>query len=280
MISRRALLLGGAGALALTAAGSYGLVEADVLPGRLALDQALGGCSLDPRPPAGQAPVTQGRFTSRFRRAEVGYAIVGGRRGVPVVVALHGWAGGAADLVRRHRLDHYLGDAPFAIVAVDGGATYWHPRANGDDPIRMITDELLPRLHGMRTDRVGVMGISMGGYGALLLGQTLGHRAAAVVASSPAVFTSYAAARGVNGQAFDNAADFARNNVLHGLGRLDRRTTWVDCGRTDPFSDVTKTIRHRLDDPAGGIFKGCHDTAYWRSRLPAQLAFLRQHLAP
>ena len=54
------------------------------------------------------------------------------------------------------------------MSTVDGGDTYWHSRADGDDPIGMIIYEVLPRLAsaGMRTGRIGITGQSMGGYGA------------------------------------------------------------------------------------------------------------------
>jgi S-formylglutathione hydrolase FrmB len=174
------------------------------------------------------------------------------------------------------------GTPPFALVAVDGDNTYWHPRASGDDPQKMITDEVLPRLRkqGFRTDRIGLLGWSMGGYGALLLAQTLGSsRVAAFAASSPAVFSSYANAKATNAQAFDDAADFARHDVQAGLTRLDGVATWIDCGRSDPFAAVTGRLRSRLREPAaGGLFEGCHDGFYWGRRAQGQLTFLGLHL--
>ena len=61
----------------------------------------------------------------------------------------------------------------FAIICVDGGETYWHRRADGDDPAGMIVHEVLPRAAaaGMHTGRIGIVGLSMGGYGALLIAE-------------------------------------------------------------------------------------------------------------
>lgn len=158
------------------------------------------------------------------RRAAAGRSL----RGLPVAVALHGSAETGASLVRKLALDHYLPDAaahgvpPFALAAVDGGPdSYWHPRASGDDPVAMIVDELLPRLDdaGARTGRVGLIGWSMGGFGALVVARRLGAaRTAAVVASSPALFASYADARAANARAFDGPGDFARHDVLGAAG--------------------------------------------------------------
>lgn len=294
MLTRRGALIAGLGGLAAVVAGggtAYGLVEADVLPGRIRLDRALGRCGDLPSAPSATATVHQARYRSRARHAEVGWSLIqpAGRplAGLPVVVVLHGLGGDHASAVTDLALPQYLGQAmtrtptPYALLTVDGGGTYWHRRANGDDPLRMITGELLPRLRrmGLRTDRIGLYGYSMGGYGALLAAERLGRtRVAAVAAASPAVFTSYDAARGANRTAFDGAADFARNDVLRGLPALRGIPAWIGCGRSDVFADVTRTIRARVPDAAGGITDGCHDTSYWRRTLPGVLAFLGAHL--
>jgi enterochelin esterase-like enzyme len=210
-------------------------------------------------------------------------------RGLPVAVALHGSGVNGASAVRSLALDHYLPDAvarggvpPFAIAAVDGGPdAYWHPRADGEDPIAMIVDELLPRLRelGAETGRIGVIGWSMGGYGALVLSRRLGRRrTAAVVASSPALFTSYADAHATNPRSFDGEADFRRNDVFTGLDELEGIPVRVDCGTSDPFAPMVRKLRDRIH-PEGSMGGGCHDGGFWRPRLPAQLAFLGHHLA-
>lgn len=290
VLTRRRALIAGAGGLAALVAGggaAYGLVEADVLPGRIRLDRALGRCGDVPAAPTGPvATVHQGRFRSRARRTEVGWSLVRpeGRElsGLPVVVVLHGLGGDHASAVRDLALPQYLGRSPYALVTVDGGGTYWHRRASGDDPLRMITDELLPRLRrlGLRTDRIGLYGYSMGGYGALLAAERLGRaRVAGVAAASPAVFTSYDAARGADPGAFDDAADFARNDVLRGLAGLRDVPSWVGCGESDVFAGVTETIRRRVPNTVGGLSEGCHDIAYWRRELPGILRFLGSQLA-
>ena len=83
------------------------------------------------------------------------------------------------------------GRAPMALIGVDGRTGYWHRRANGDDAGSMLFHELVPLLtgRGFRTDRVGLLGASMGGYGALLWGERRGpKRIAAVGAMSPALW--------------------------------------------------------------------------------------------
>jgi pimeloyl-ACP methyl ester carboxylesterase len=193
---------------------------------------------------------------------------------------------------------------PFAAVAVDGGgSSYWHPRADGDDPLGMIVSEVLPRLarQGYQVDKIGLAGWSTGGYGALLLaerlergqvepgqvepgqvtpGQVTPGRVAAVAVSSPAIFASYADAHAANAGSFDGAADFAANDVQSpaGLAALKRIPVMIDCGSSDPFAAQDTLLRSHLGTPPGAISRGCHDQAFWRRHLPAELAFLGAHL--
>ena len=296
MISRRSFVFGGAGLGAVAVTGGVGavLVEEGVLPGKVALDRAIGRCGSEPAVPAAAGVVRSWTFRSRRRGTDVTAVVVTpagitSPRGLPVAVALHGNGGTGASVVSGLQLDRYLTDAvrvrgvpPFALVAVDGGAsTYWHPRASGDDPIRMITEELMPLLErkGVRAGRFGVIGWSMGGYGALVLAEAVGApRMAAAVASSPALFPSYGNARHTNHLAFDGPDDFARNDVFARLDRLRGVPVWVDCGTSDPFAPMARRLRDRLH-PLGAMGGGCHDGAFWKRRLPGQLAFLGRRLA-
>lgn len=289
-------MIGGLAGIGAAAAGGTGLtlVDQGVLPGKVRLDRALGRCGDLPVPPAATTTVRTLTLRSARRRTDVAVTIVppspgAALDGMPVAIALHGNGGTGAATVRGSALDRYLphavahgGVPPFAVVAVDGGGdTYWHARANGDDPLAMIVDELLPLLREQGADvgRVGVIGWSMGGYGALLLARRLGPaRTAAAVASSPALFRSHADARASNPRAFDGPDDFARNDVFAGLDGLRGIPLRVDCGTSDPFAPMARRLRDRLR-PEGGMSGGCHDGAYWRRRLPGQLAFLGRHLA-
>src|SRR5437879_3178454 len=101
---------------------------------------------------------------------------------------------------------------PMALVTVDGGPGYWNPHP-GDNPLGMLTGELIPlcRRRGLgRPPRwIGVMGISMGGYGALLLAERRPDLVAAAAAISPAIWISYDQARAANAGAYASAADCA-----------------------------------------------------------------------
>jgi enterochelin esterase-like enzyme len=211
----------------------------------------------------------------------------GAPAGLPVLVGLHGTGSDARSLASL--LSPAMTAARItglAAVTVDGGDTYWHRRADGDDPTGMIIHEVLPRLAatGHQTSRIAITGISMGGYGALLLAGQLAHRrpaVTAVAALSPAIFASYADAVAANPRSFDGQPDFARHDVVAAAAALRGVPTWIACGNDDPFEAETTRLRARLAavsgaTPAGGIVPGCHDDAFWARNLPTALEFLAQ----
>jgi len=294
-LSRRGLLIGGGCAAlgAVSGGTAYAMVEHGVLPGKYRLDAFLGACGSDPGVPRVAAgPVLTSQFYSHYRHRAVNIITVlppGHTGRLPVVLALHG-AGGDASAEVRLGYPQYLAAAvaagvrPFAVVAVDGGsATYWHPRADGDDPQAMLIYEVLPRLRrqGYPVSMVGLSGQSMGGYGALLLAARMGaSRVAAVAVSSAAIFGTYADASAANPGSFDSPADFAAHDVqsAEDVAVLRRIPVRIDCGSDDPFAGQDALLRASLGDPAGAISGGCHDTRFFQRYLPAQLAFLGQHL--
>lgn len=195
------------------------------------------------------------------------------------VIALHGKSGNAnmmLDLGVEDALAQLAdeGRPPFAVVGVDGGDTYWHRRASGEDSGAMVLEELLPMLSsmGMDTSRVGFMGWSMGGYGALRLGARLGPaRTAGICAVSPALFTSFT---GSAPGAFDSYDDWVRHSVS-GLPALSSIPLRVDCGTSDRFYFATRQFVNQLHKPPAGSFSaGGHDVSYWRKQLPGELAWM------
>ena len=79
------------------------------------------------------------------------------------------------------------------------------------------------------------MGISMGGYGALLLAEKLPDLISAAAAISPAIWTSYAQARAANAGAYASAADFAADDAVTHAAALARVPVRIAAGFGDPF---------------------------------------------
>jgi pimeloyl-ACP methyl ester carboxylesterase len=280
---------------AVGAAGAYALgtmldPHASTAPQRVTMT-GIGAPMAPPQPPAPLEPapaaaaptMVTGSFTSAARGGILtNWAIArppGQTKTLRPIIALHGKGGDAAS-VMAGGVEQGLAQAvdaglpPFAVVSVDGGGGYWHKRADGDDAGAMVLNELIPMLNsqGLDTSRVGFLGWSMGGYGALLLGSRLGAgRTAAITAVSPALWMSYGAtAPG----AFDSAEDWSANNVfgLPGLAGIPIR---IDCGNSDPFYSATKQFIAQLPTPpAGGFSPGGHDGGYWSSQLPGELAWM------
>lgn len=289
-VSRRAVLRLGAGA-ALGAAGAYAIGTTLLQPvPKPAPPVAMTGVGAPLAPPAPLEPVAApaptyvtGSFVSAARGGvATNWAIArppGQTAPLRPVIALHG-KGSDASTVMAGGVEQGLAQAvgaglpPFAVVAVDGGGGYWHKRSSGEDSGAMVLDELIPMLaeQGLDTSRVGFLGWSMGGYGALLLGARLGPaRTAAICAVSPALWTSSGAtAPG----AFDGSADYEANSVW-GLPALASIPVRIDCGDSDPFYSATKQYIAQLPSPpAGGFSPGGHDAAFWSSQLPAEISWL------
>ncbi|GAA2755643.1 alpha/beta hydrolase [Actinopolymorpha rutila] len=289
--SRRSLLSAGIGTLAAAAAG-VGLVESRLVPGRTMMHTALGLTGEDGVVPAvAPGPMLSGTFTSAARAGtQVAWTVAyppGSPTDapLPVVLALHGRGGDHRAPFDELGLDRFMAaDAadwrtPFALVSVDGGAsTFWHRRRNGDDPQAMLLTELLPRLaqRGLRTDRIGLIGWSMGGFGALLFAAAQPDLVGAAVVVSPALWREYA---DVRPGAFDGPTDFAANNVFADQRPLAGLRLRVDCGRDDPFAAATREFVNGLTPPpAGGFQPGAHTVGYWRRMAPEQLRFLAWNL--
>jgi S-formylglutathione hydrolase FrmB len=287
-MTRRALLLG-AGGVAAVGTGAA-LVDQGIIPGRARAYDALGLNGDDmPIPKAEPGRRYDGSLVSERLGGSTHWSmsVPPGHppEGLPLLVTLHGARATHRTAFDSLGIDRFLAQAvaagvpPFAVASVDGGSTsYWHPRADGTDASAMVLDELVPLLRrrfGLG-EGLGLYGWSMGGYGALRLALR-GVEARVVVASSPALFTSYdASAPG----AFDDRSDFEREGVIGEAADFPDLPLRVDCGKGDPFYAATRDFVDRLPDrPGGGFQAGGHSHGYWRQMLPAQLAFIGKQFA-
>jgi len=283
--------------LAVIAAGAVGveLVATDVVPGHQVLDQLDGACSVTAPAlrfaPLG--PARSGRFFSRARNGSVGYVLAyppgyGPGSRLPLVIALHAHGGDHTTALPGLSASEALAwedDGrplpPVGLVAADGGGGYWHAHP-GDDPMGMVVDELIPMCQAwglaQPPHRIGVVGVSMGGYGALLLAEKHPGLVDVAAAISPAVWTSYAQARAANPGAFTSAADFSANDVVAHAPALHATPVRVVSGRSDPFHPGVVALAAKLSPGTVAISRGCHTGPFFTAQLPPSLRFLAARL--
>lgn len=238
--------------------------------------------------------LVSGSFVSQKRGGiDTGWGIVyppGTKPGdpLPVVIGLHGRAGGWYSVFHEMRVDHYVADAvkqgmqPFAVAAVTGGKNrYWHPRAGGDDPSAMVVDEFIPLLaeHGLKTKQVALYGWSMGGFGALYIASVLGRsRVACIAAEGPSIFESYADREP---ESFDSPADFAAHSIFARVPELTGIPIRMDLGARDRFAPSVEKLRGEITPtPEGEAVPGQgHLVSFWLEKLPDEVRFIGQHLS-
>ncbi len=238
---------------------------------------ALGVASLSGRRASADGVVTidRGTLTSRhWPGREPGWVLVRPPEYDTVVIALHSLGSSArlfsetldaAGVARRTGL---------AVAAIDGGTSYWHPHADGVDTSAMVLDEFLPMLArmGLPTDRIGLTGISMGGYGALRLATVLPReRVLGVAVVAPAVRRTFEENPTL---AFDDRASFERNNPFAHLDRLRGIPVCIACGREDRFYPASAALADRLPGVVTIFDEGGHSNAYVRSHWEPVMRWL------
>ncbi|MFL5959004.1 MAG: hypothetical protein ACJ75G_01875 [Gaiellaceae bacterium] len=211
------------------------------------------------------------RFTlhSRLTHRDLHEILVVPRRhGHWLLVLLHGKGAGPSQFLGQPLFDTLAALGPRApdVLLLDGGDhSYWHDRADGrwgsmilQEGIRAGVERTLPLY-------VALGGISMGGYGALLLGSRQ-RGFCAVGVQSPALWLS--AGQAAPG-AFDDAADFERNDVFE---LPAPHPLWIDLGASDPFRGATLAYARRAGLRAH-VWPGGHDSGFWDAHTPQFLRF-------
>ena len=134
---------------------------------------------------------------------------------------------------------------------------------------------LLVFLHGKGEDQDSNLA-------ALNLARLHPRRFCAVGGHSAALYKSFGASAPV---AFDNAADFARNDVFKAARqtRFNRLPVWIDVGVDDPFHDAdaafVSLLRARGVSVTYDVWPGGHTASYWKAHMAAYLSFYASALA-
>ncbi|MBM7367949.1 alpha/beta hydrolase-fold protein [Gordonia hydrophobica] len=293
-LSRRSLLGGVAGLAAL--GGIAACTTSETFDPQVAAD--IGGddqLPLDPAPEIpDDPPVVTGSFVSQRMAGRPTRWAASRPNGVtgelPVVIVAHalntnersifGTALNIQGVVQQY-VD--AGNPPFAVASVDVGRNYFHARSDGADGAAMILDEFIPMLENsidlnLRTDRIGLYGWSMGGYGALRIGALLGSpRVAAIAASSPALWGD---PNNFPPRAFDSYADYQANSLFGQQHAFSKIPVLLSIGMADQFYTYTRQWAADLHPPAAfSTTPGGHTNRFWRSVLPEQIEFLGRNLA-
>jgi predicted esterase len=295
-VSRRRLLwwLGtGLTAVVAGSAAAVELVDHGVLPGKQLLETLDGACSV-PAPTLSFAPVGpsySGRFYSRARRRSVGYTIAyppGHLRGdnLSLIVVLHGYGDNHATALRGMTPAQAVALRPLlepmALVTVDGGDGYWTPHPH-DNPMAMVLEELIPMCQrlglGRSPQQVNLMGISMGGFGALAIAESVPHLISGVAAISPAIWTTFDEARGANAGAFASRRIFEEYDVITHVDRLAGLPLRIAAGVDDPFLPGVRAFVKVVPHPEKVVFdSGCHTDPFFISQEPPSVRFLSRHV--
>jgi S-formylglutathione hydrolase FrmB len=170
--------------------------------------------------------------------------------------------------------------APIVAFPYGGDHSYWHDRAGGAWG-RYVTGEVIPAVasrFGANANRVAIGGVSMGGFGVYDLARLHPGRFCAVGGHSPALWES---AGLTAAGAFDNAADFARHDVIAAARARPRpfktQPVWLDAGSRDPFRPGHAAFARALRSARAGLTRvtwpGGHDQAYWDSHWNTYLRF-------
>ena len=208
-----------------------------------------------------------------------------------VVYLLHG-AGGSFTYWsdEMDNLDELTSTKGVIMVLVDAQGNSWYFDSPLNTSIRMetyVTQELLPYIdsayhtHQMPQGRA-IMGLSMGGHGALFL--ALRHQELFGWAGSMAggvdfsTFTNNWDIPSLLGPYKKNKKRWRQHTVNHHAATLESIEVqlMIDCGEDDFFLEGNNALHDILNERGiehrYNTYPGGHSSSYWTARLPAQLS--------
>lgn len=244
-------------------------------------------------------PMCDVNFYSRSLGRPSGMKIVLPRRPGPagVLYLLHGLFGDHNSYAAAIGIERLAEKLPFMVVMPEGGRGYYtnEPGVSGlrweDHIIRDVVGFIDGHFQTHpRPAQRAVVGISMGGYGALMLG--LRHADVFSAAGSMSGSLYFASAPHPRGEEYQDqlAAELPKDR--YGLPALAEKLKTAggqlamkfDCGTDDYLVDCNRDF-HRYLESLGlphqyAEFPGRHDWNYWQDRLPEMLAWVESHVNP
>jgi enterochelin esterase-like enzyme len=242
---------------------------------------AVTGCGSSSKPAAPQHVSTY-ELQSKLLGQQLDQVLItpkGGGKGRPLLVFLHGYGGSPAGTIDPAFMAALrgVGDRAPVVVLPDGQVGWWHDRKEGRWG-SYVLDKVIPAAlarSGADSDRIAIGGISMGGFGALDLGRHQ-HRFCAIGGHSPAVFEPGSDDISFG---FDNAADFARNDLI-GIARKRMpydAPVWIDIGDQDQLRPaaalLARELKARDADVSFHVWPGNHDGTYWDAHFDEYVRF-------
>jgi pimeloyl-ACP methyl ester carboxylesterase len=211
---------------------------------------------------------------------------------LPLALVLHAYGGNHQSDYGRMTLAEALALRPggrplmpMAMISPDGGNLYWHPHP-GDDPMGMLLHEIIPMCEDLGLGRAAdgneivATGISMGGYGALLIAEQQPSLISAVSVMSPAIWNTYSESLLAGGACWTSQADFEANDATGGASALAGRPVRIACGQDDPFHGYVEVLQAALPRGSAVVYPpGGHNATFWAAEAPAALGYLSAALA-
>lgn len=221
-----------------------------------------------------------------------------GRR-YPVLYLLHGLEGAYDNWLSRTNLLQYTADLPLIVVMPDAGDSWY---------VNSATDTTQKFQHYVAQDVVNyadtnfrtlpfaearyIAGLSMGGYGAIMIGTRYPNQFSLAASFSGAVgmaknsdSPSVNAVLGPPGSPARDSADLPallRATPIRG-SMVSLPYYYLDCGTSDRLiqanRDVAAILATRMIPYEYHEVHGIHNWEYWNRRVPVVLQLVAQHMA-
>ncbi|MCX7817867.1 MAG: esterase family protein [Kiritimatiellae bacterium] len=221
-----------------------------------------------------------------------------GRGPFRVLYLLHG-LGADADVWRFYDVETLAAPLRLMVVMPDGGASYYvnDPRPAGlghwEDALMRDLRGAVDRLFRTLDNRGGraVAGISMGGYGAVMLALRHPHLFAVAAGLSGSLYFGHAPHP--RGQPFQTELSAALPTGAYDVFalaeqivrlRAPKPALWLACGTEDGHLATNRAFRDHLVSlgwpPVYLERPGGHNREFWQACLPDLFQFVAQNLAP